>query len=330
MKSEFHVTGSERKRLVSVIAKAADESARYLGLPSMAYEIGPFTVSQDGTLEFSDNTDSETVEAVYEAVDEAGFICDELEADPAPDVACDPTPDEAREASAPDKAREASTPDEAGDGPAPNVIESAADTDGVVVALPLAGFNPDSLDRLQKLIDSKASLIKKALGADTLTVRIRADRVEFPWFEHVPAPEMIRAATAFIAALCKQAKGCSRVTAIDHPVESEKYAFRTFLLRLGFSGQENKDLRAALMKNLSGPAAFPSNEAAVAFAAAQKAKREAAKGRKDMDDESNAEYRPDAVGGSNAADGSNAVSESAADDYAENEQQEIICNDVAK
>ena len=39
-------------------------------------------------------------------------------------------------------------------------------------------------------------------------------------------------------------------------MENEKYAFRCFLLRLGFIGQEYKTTRKVLMKNLEGNAAW--------------------------------------------------------------------------
>ena len=47
-----------------------------------------------------------------------------------------------------------------------------------------------------------------------------------------------------------------RVTAKAKPVANEKYAFRCFLLRLGFIGKEWKDERKTLLKNLSGSSAF--------------------------------------------------------------------------
>ena len=73
------------------------------------------------------------------------------------------------------------------------------------------------------------------------------------------------------------AKESKRVTATEKDVESEKYAFRGFLLRLGFIGADSKVIRKTLLKNLSGSAAFPNKEKADAFSAAQKAKRDAAK-----------------------------------------------------
>ena len=42
----------------------------------------------------------------------------------------------------------------------------------------------------------------------------------------------------------------------DKEVENEKYAFRCFLLRLGFIGDDSKVARRILLQNLSGNSAF--------------------------------------------------------------------------
>lgn len=157
-----------------------------------------------------------------------------------------------------------------------NAEDSTQASDGLTISLPLDGFDPTSLDRLTKLIDSKASLIQKALGACQLTVQTDDDHVSFPWWNRMPEPEETQAYMSFIAALCAMAKEAKRVTATEKAVESEKYAFRGFLLRLGFIGAECKAQRKILLKNLSGSAAFPNKEKADAFSAAQKAKREVA------------------------------------------------------
>ena len=44
--------------------------------------------------------------------------------------------------------------------------------------------------------------------------------------------------------------------ATEQETDNEKYAFRCFLLRLGFIGSEYKEARKILLKNLSGNAAF--------------------------------------------------------------------------
>ncbi len=73
MKISFNVTGSERKRLVQTVRDSCGESARYLGMPSMAYEIGPFTVTKDGTLEFSEDVDGGIRTRLYDDLEVAGF-----------------------------------------------------------------------------------------------------------------------------------------------------------------------------------------------------------------------------------------------------------------
>lgn len=51
-------------------------------------------------------------------------------------------------------------------------------------------------------------------------------------------------------------KNLQRVSSTERPVENEKYAFRCFLLRLGFIGNEYKTTRQILLRNLSGNSAW--------------------------------------------------------------------------
>ena len=73
------------------------------------------------------------------------------------------------------------------------------------------------------------------------------------------------------------AKEAKRVLAKETEVESEKYAFRCFLLRLGFIGNDSKSERKILLRNLSGHSAFRNKAEEEKFRANQKAKRDAAK-----------------------------------------------------
>ena len=157
--------------------------------------------------------------------------------------------------------------------------EAPADesTDGLTVSLPMDGFTELALDNLKKLLEAKGTLIQKALGADRLTVETSEDRVSFPWWDHLPGNDEMQAYMAFIAALCAMAKEAKRVTAKEPDAESEKYAFRCFLLRLGFIGADSKAQRKLLLQKLSGSSAFRTAEEARKFSEAQKAKRDAAK-----------------------------------------------------
>ena len=153
-----------------------------------------------------------------------------------------------------------------------------ARTDGLTISFPKGDFTEAALANLEKILAAKAGLIKKALGADRLTVDASDEKwVAFPWWDTLPTVEDATVYCAFIAAVCKLAQNAKRVTAKEKPVESEKYAFRCFLLRLGFIGADNKTERKILLSKLSGSAAFVSQDKADAFAAAQKAKRDGGK-----------------------------------------------------
>ena len=225
-----------------------------------------FTIDRKGCISFDDRADSEEIEGLIDVLVEQGFVS--LVSDRGAEDNTDTN-------------QEAITENE--ESAATDAPEDAAVGTGLTISLPLDGFNPESLDRLQKLVDSKASLIRKALGADRLTVQVVDGTVQFPWWDTVPEPEEVGAYSAFLAALCKMAKESKRVIATEKEVESEKYAFRGFLLRLGFIGTDSKDHRKLLLKNLSGASAFPTKAAADAFAAAQKAKRNAAKATNTID-----------------------------------------------
>ena len=158
--------------------------------------------------------------------------------------------------------------------------EPADEATGLCISLPLAAVGVGNLTRL---LEAKGSLIKKALGADDIRIRINEEQqtVEFPWWNDIDAfmnkPEELAAYTTFIAYLCKMSKDAKRITAKPAEAESEKYAFRCFLLRLGFIGPQHKNARKILLQNLSGSAAFVTKDKADAFSAAQKAKRDTAK-----------------------------------------------------
>ena len=127
---------------------------------------------------------------------------------------------------------------------------------GLVVQMPKASFTEDSLNNLHRLIEAKGSLIKKALDVKGLPITEEDDKLSFPWFTTEPDPDEVRAYTHFITALCEMARNQKRVTAKKKETDNDKYAFRCFLLRLGFIGADYKTERKILLRNLSGSSAF--------------------------------------------------------------------------
>lgn len=125
---------------------------------------------------------------------------------------------------------------------------------GLAVQMPM--MSGDEISRLEQLIASKESLIKKAIGAKSLMVGEKDGKLDFPWFKEDADPDEITAYFHLVTALCDKAKQAQRVNGKDKPVENEKYAFRCFLLRLGMIGDEYKTTRKILLKNLTGSSAF--------------------------------------------------------------------------
>lgn len=229
MRIEFHRTGAERKALVTAIGEILEVRPQYKGMPSAAYEIGYFTVTKEGTLEFDDRADSEEVENLLEQLADRGIVA-------AP----------AEMAQAWFNAREAELSEK-------SETEPQEANAGLTVEIPL---DKVAVGNLTKLLDAKGNLIRKALGITDLRIEVLDDRVAFPWFEELPDSDAAKAYTHFISALCEMSRNAKRVTATEKPVENEKYAFRCFLLRLGFIGSEYKAERKILLKNLTGSSAF--------------------------------------------------------------------------
>lgn len=137
-------------------------------------------------------------------------------------------------------------------------FEESDAQDRLAIEMPLDGFTEEGITNLKKLIASKANLIKKALNADSLVVERTKNTLVFPWFKLPAESDEVLAYSRFIGALCAAAKEQKRVTAKEKDVDNEKFAFRVFLIRLGFVGDEYKVARRVLLKNLSGNSAFKS------------------------------------------------------------------------
>lgn len=124
------------------------------------------------------------------------------------------------------------------------------------IEFPRAVMTDAAFENLRRLVDSKAALIKKALDADRLEIELTDDMIRFPWFDNTPEAEVVSAATHLIEKLVGMAKTQKRVTAKEKETGNNKYAFRCFLLRLGFIGSEYKEQRKILLHNLNGSSAF--------------------------------------------------------------------------
>lgn len=126
----------------------------------------------------------------------------------------------------------------------------------VSISLPRSRFTSISLENLRAILTAKGGLIQKALGVRSLPIEITKEKVSFPWFSEEPTPEELSSYKMFICKLCEMAGNQKRITAKEKAEDNEKYAFRCFLLRLGFIGAEHKQTRKILLRNLTGSSAF--------------------------------------------------------------------------
>lgn len=222
MQIEIALNGKKRKELVAVIGEVLDVKPKYLGVPTFNYKIGNFEVDKEAVLHYNEATEGETAALLLEELKSRGFI---------PNM----------------------HPSETG--------ANVGDEYELMIEMPKEGFTEQAFINLKKIISSKEDLIKKSLGITDVTIKFTENTIIFPWFTVKEDAEKIKAYTHFVAALCTMAKSQKRVLSTQKEVENEKYAFRCFLLRLGFIGNEFKESRKILLANLSGNSAFKNNTA---------------------------------------------------------------------
>ncbi len=295
MEIRFNIEKNERKSLAKKIAELVGEDAKYLGVPSCAYQIAFFTLSKDSVLSFSDCSDTEIVETVLDGLAEAGYNGENISGE------CTETDDEKAE---------------------------IAEPLNTSISFPLDDHTVNSLINLICMIHSRGALLSKATGgnfyasmelideisnnnfhsADVLIAFIKlhsgdslltgisfdSDKIIFGGFGQVQDADHVQTFAKLAAAMNKMALTQKRVQAKDVDDSNEKYALRTWLIRLGLNGAEFKADRKRLMANLSGHTAFRSDEERERWEAKQKAKRDAMKAAKFANQPSDS----DRIGGS--------------------------------
>lgn len=223
MQINYNVTGPKRKALVNAISQELNAPVKYLGAPTFAYEVADYNVNKNGVLSGPDN--KELVDNLLRLHDFKA-ITEEFD-----------TP--------PPKAE----------------TNETEESINLIIQMPRADYTDTALEILKGLVESKAALIKKALDTDSIPIIEDEEYVAFPWFQSECSSEEVKAYTHFVTALCEMAKKQTRVNSTEKLVENEKYAFRCFLLRLGFIGPEYKMERKILLSKLSGSSAFKSGTA---------------------------------------------------------------------
>jgi hypothetical protein len=213
----FNVSGDARKKMVKAIEKELGMKAKYLGAPSFAYQIDMFKVEKDGTLSWEDLNDADPA-----GIEKSSRVVDACVMET---------------------------------GNSPTEWDENQETDALTISVTKDGFTEEAIDNLFRILESKGRLFSSAFKKQSLMIHVMDDKIEFPWFSELD-PQKVETYTKFITAICEMAKNQKRITAKPREDENEKYAFRCFLLRLGFIGDEFKADRKILLENLDGSSAF--------------------------------------------------------------------------
>jgi len=256
----FKVTQLERRQVTSVIADTIREQAKYAGAPSFNYNVGGWTIDKQGiitTPETRFQDEQVTLRRVLDALNIAG-----------------------------------------------------AKTEGnLTVTLSMKGHDGNSLRNLVNLIWSKQALIQKALvryailpasfvkgintvpidsledfvhvvnnaieageitGDSDLDIDLVDKSISFSFFNASIDAEEVDAFGIFCVQLNEQAIRQKFTSTKQKEATNDRYAFRCFLLKLGFIGSEYKAARKILLSKLDGNAAYRTIEAQQAAEAKHK------------------------------------------------------------
>ena len=238
MQIKYHLEGSERKALLAVMREILQDTPKYMGPPTFSFEIGPYTIDRHGTLHCPDHLDSTQGAMLIRELERDGFIGERI-GEPA-------KPAEQQIIETPIK----------------EIVTPTLDNlDRLSVEMPRDGMTPTAMENLRRLVASKATLLKKALGTDSLPITEHTDRIEFGWFRPTDDQTEIAAYYQLVQGLCELARTQKRVLAAERPVESDRFALRCMLLRIGFIGGAFKDSRRVLLRNLTGSSSYAKQKA---------------------------------------------------------------------
>ena len=156
-----------------------------------------------------------------------------------------------------------SPPFNAEDAPAVKTVMDALKIAGVAadgrleVQISAERADEAALSNLDKILKSKETLIRKSLEAQgEIAARLEDGKLSSVFFSATTSKDEISACVLLMLRIWEQAQMLKRVVAREQTVDNEKYAFRCFLLRLGFIGDRYRQERKVLLARLEGNMAF--------------------------------------------------------------------------
>ena len=289
----------DRKALARELADEIGAEAKYLRVPTCAYQVGPYTINKDASITGDD------LEAIRAFLIRHDYIHQEpvaeaVDADQAPSSGDHPSPNEHAPAAEETQAGSSSANAQGGaqdadqpSSPASNQPNAEEGSMGISIS----ELSPTALANLIRLVYARQDLINAMTKSDALSIdeevidllnetgdgtidsiskmlrdearigMIRGIMVtdgqltfSFPFDpEH---SELNSSSAKLVSALVERAKAAKRVNArrIEPAGDEMKYFCNSMLTQLGFGGSDFKADRAALLGHLSGYAAFRSSD----------------------------------------------------------------------
>ena len=250
-----------RKEMVKAICELTGMNATYLFTPTYSYQVGPITISRDGSIDCEDEA---MIEAIKPMLIERGW----LEAEETPEVSSD--------------SKEM-----------PETVETIS-AEQMDITTPIPGWTVARMNNLLRMLCSKQALINRMLGCDMLSIeesfviaisenppenttdleasvrkaidtgvirgfRLSDEQVTLSTPFAQDEPTRWTAYADLLKGMLRIAETATRISIkrLDDP-ENEKYHANSWLMRMGLRGPGHKETRHILMGHLTGFAAFRS------------------------------------------------------------------------
>lgn len=241
---------TDRQPLIAALERETGQAAAYSGMPTFRYQIGPYTVLRDGSMEVAG---AKANTALLQKLEEEGLI--ERLADAPSGIAFDAS---------------------GFDGRIMNNIVNALAAKEVLINRAIAVPNAFHM---------KAELVKELKAVAPTTMRefmavlnrcggdsaikglwLSAGQLVFTGFPETDACRTLAERIVHSAVTNRWIKSKAP------KVTNDKYSFRVWLNSLGMTGPDYADTRAELLKNLSGDSCFRTPEQRAAFEANRRMK----------------------------------------------------------
>lgn len=256
-----------RKDMVKAICELTGMNAMYLFTPTYAYQVGPITVSRDGSIDCEDEAMLSTIKPM---LIERGWL--EAEAQEKMLVEIE-SPADSKEL--------------------PETVETI-NSEQMDITMPIPGWTVAQMTNLLRMLFSKQNLINRMLGCDMLSIeesfvqtisenppenttdleasvrkaidtgvirgfRLSDEQVTLSTPFAQDEPTRWTAYADLLKGMLRIAETATRISLkrLDEP-ENEKYHANSWLMRMGLRGPQYKETRRILMGHLTGFAAFRS------------------------------------------------------------------------